>query len=293
MDYEYRLISIYLFICKHWDGVQWHCMRYSNYTDLSFTDEEAIAIYLFCVTDGRRTIKEICEYADRHFRAFFPLLPGYKAFDARLNKICDAFVPLMAAMENDGERAIFPEGTTNVTDAMPIVMAQRGRRFSAKVAPEIATGNGYCATKKMHYYGVKLHVVGARRKGVLPLPHKIGLADAGTHDLKAYAQVEPEIYHDVFADKAYQTEGSPVREAEKYTLYTPPKKEKGQTLKDAADDLLGTAISKVRQPIESFFNWINEKTGIQVASKVRSYNGLMTHVFGKLAAAYLLIFKII
>lgn len=42
---------------------------------------------------------------------------------------------------------------------------------------------------------------------------------------------------------------------------------------------------QVRQPIESFFNWVNEKTGIQIASKVRSYQGLMVHVFGKLAAA--------
>lgn len=40
-----------------------------------------------------------------------------------------------------------------------------------------------------------------------------------------------------------------------------------------------------RQPIESFFNWVESKTGIQIASKVRSLNGLLVHVFGKLAAA--------
>ncbi len=37
--------------------------------------------------------------------------------------------------------------------------------------------------------------------------------------------------------------------------------------------------------VESLFNWIEEKTGIQRASKVRSYNGLLVHVFGRLAAA--------
>jgi hypothetical protein len=41
----------------------------------------------------------------------------------------------------------------------------------------------------------------------------------------------------------------------------------------------------VRQPIEALFAWIEEKTGIECASKVRSYNGLMVHVFGELAAA--------
>ena len=52
------------------------------------------------------------------------------------------------------------------------------------------------------------------------------------------------------------------------------------------------AVSRVRQPIESLFNWIEEKTGIECASKVRSYQGLMVHVFGRFAAAmYLLVFN--
>jgi hypothetical protein len=48
---------------------------------------------------------------------------------------------------------------------------------------------------------------------------------------------------------------------------------------------LSTAVSRLRQPIESLVNWLEEKTGIERASKVRSYNGLMVHVFGRLAAA--------
>lgn len=47
------------------------------------------------------------------------------------------------------------------------------------------------------------------------------------------------------------------------------------------------AVSKVRQPIESFFNWLNEKTEIQKASKVRATKGLLVHTFGKLAIALL------
>jgi len=51
---------------------------------------------------------------------------------------------------------------------------------------------------------------------------------------------------------------------------------------------IAITVSRVRQPIESLFNWIEEKTGIQVASKVRSTKGLMVHVFGRLAAALFL-----
>lgn len=35
--------------------------------------------------------------------------------------------------------------------------------------------------------------------------------------------------------------------------------------------------------------WIEEKTGIQTACKVRSYNGLLVHIFGRLAAACFLL----
>ncbi len=55
----------------------------------------------------------------------------------------------------------------------------------------------------------------------------------------------------------------------------------------AYNDLFSTAVSKIRQPIESLFNWLIEKTDIQRASKVRSTKGLFVHVFGKIATTYI------
>jgi hypothetical protein len=72
-------------------------------------------------------------------------------------------------------------------------------------------------------------------------------------------------------------------------VLTSVKKKKGQDRLAAADKLFSEAVSKVRQPIESLFNWINEKTGIQCASKVRSYQGLLVHTFDRLAAAMILL----
>lgn len=75
-------------------------------------------------------------------------------------------------------------------------------------------------------------------------------------------------------------------------MLTPVKGIKGQpdcikSFDKAANDLYSKAVSAIRQPIESFFNWINEKTNIQRASNVRSTNGLLVHVFEKLAAAFI------
>ena len=84
-------------------------------------------------------------------------------------------------------------------------------------------------------------------------------------------------------------------EGQDLDLLTPVKKNKGQKTLSAADTLYSEAVSRMRQwqtslpGIESLSNWINEKTGIQQASKVRSYQGLLVHAFGRLAAAMLLL----
>ena len=67
----------------------------------------------------------------------------------------------------------------------------------------------------------------------------------------------------IFADKACQTERKSIKTQENNKVsLTPVKKKKGQ-------------------------NWIEEKTSIQTASKVRSMQGLITHISGKLTVAIL------
>ena len=90
----------------------------------------------------------------------------------------------------------------------------------------------------------------------------------------------------IYSDFSFFNESNPVK------VLTPHKEIKGETevLKQrdkAARDLFSQAVSKVRQPIESFFNWLNEKTEIQRASKVRATKDLLVHTFGKLAVALL------
>ncbi|MDD5053152.1 MAG: hypothetical protein PHO27_10515 [Sulfuricurvum sp.] len=50
----------------------------------------------------------------------------------------------------------------------------------------------------------------------------------------------------------------------------------------AYNDLFSKAVSSVRQPIESLFNWLIEKTVIQRASKVRSTKGFCLLFVGEL-----------
>jgi hypothetical protein len=256
----------------------------SNYADLSFSDEEVITLYLFGVIDKHREIKQTYEYANRHLRDWFPKLPSYVAFVQRLNKVADVFAPLLTLIQQEQESKC--ANSVWLIDSFPVALAKHGHRFKASVAPELADA-GYCATKKLYYYGVRVHVVGSRQTGTLPTPHYIGVTGASDHDGKIFDQIRPYLHNnEVYGDKAYQRpDAMEVRQAQNLTVLTPVKKQKGQRYLEPQDQWLSTAGSRVRQPIEALFAWIEEKTGIECASKVRSYNGLMVHVFGKLAAA--------
>lgn len=290
MDWQDRIISLYLKISELSQQTLRHfCQRFSNNSQPLFTDEEVITIYMSGIEQGYKTIKQIHEHASSYWKALFPKLPGYAAFNHRLNRLEDVFTVLVELYQSAFPSDYFKETHYRVIDSMPIVMAQQGRRFHAKVAPEIASSGGYCATKKLYYYGVKLHIMGSYQKGQLPVPEYIGITAADMADIKAYEQLLADdciTDYEKFADKAYIG-----KQTENTQTYTPVKKEKGQEHLDASDQLYSAAISRIRQPIESFNNWIEEKTGIQKASKVRSKKGLMVHIFGRLSVGFKLLYQ--
>jgi len=123
--------------------------------------------------------------------------------------------------------------------------------------------------------------------GTLPAPEYIGVTGASAHDGKVLDQIRPYLHdQELYGDKAYhRPDAEAVRQPQNLTVLTPVKKQKGQRYLEPQDQWLSMAVSRIRQPIEPLFAWSEEKTGIECASKVRFYNGLMVHVFGKLAAA--------
>lgn len=132
-------------------------------------------------------------------------------------------------------------------------------------------------------------MVGQRREGTIPFLEMIALSPASENDLTVFKnECVPYLTgKTVFADNIYSyffffNESNPVK------ILTPHKEIKGEQeairqREKAARDLFSQAVSKLRQPIESFFNWLNEKTEIQRASKGRATKGLLVHTFGKLA----------
>jgi Transposase DDE domain len=293
MDWEIRLVTLFMYVSIQYDTNLWvYCQRYSNNKRPEFADEEVITLFLFGIMQNRTKIRDIYNYTRNHLSEWFPKLPSYVAFVQRLNRLESLFPAITERILNDfaGNDMI---RHIRLIDSVPIIMANAKRSSHAKVANEFAN-KGYCASKGIWYYGVKVHISGIGRRRTLPLPEYIGVTPASDHDLTAFRQIAMCLGNcELFADMAYIDALEKELLKEQGTeVHTPVKKKRGQKRLGLFDRILSTAVSRVRQPIESLFNWLQEKTDIQSGSKIRSYNGLMVHVFGRLAAAmFLMVFN--
>ena len=161
---------------------------------------------------------------------------------------------------------------------------------AARVAPEIAK-TGFCATKQIHFHGVRLHLIANRHSGRLPVPAKLWLREGNVHDLTALREIEDELPAaiNLFGDKAYADQRFKAElEDKQIRLLTPIKKPKKADLTEP-QKYFNKTVSSIRQPIESFFKWLIDKTDIQRAKQVRSTEGLIIHCLGKLTFALFLL----
>ena len=291
--FEAKLIALYFHISERYEEeLKYQCQRFSNNATPVFTDEEVLTIYLFVMSEEKRfRVKEIHSFAQKYLAGWFPKLPSYQAFNNRLIRLSNVLQQLCTELLEEYRPQDCCENKS-LLDSMPVITCS-GKR-SGKVAREI-TCKGYCSTKDLYYYGLKLHILGWKREGTLPWPESIVVTSAADNDLSVFKENWSELTdHDFYGDKIYSNkewfEQWSIKQNSR--MFTPVKATKGMSetirqLDRAANDLYSKAVSAIRQPIESLFNWLIEKADIQKASKVRSTKGLLVHVFGRIAAAFI------
>jgi hypothetical protein len=285
---EQQLIELYLLVCAFYDnqpGLKYQ--RLSNFKPRC-TDQELLTIYLFGHFQGFSQQRRIYQYVRQHWQQWFPTLPSYQAFNRRLNELGASFEHLIGNTLSAGVTQLAPSAD-RLIDSMPVILAKGTRSNSARVAAEVAD-LGFCASKQSYYYGVKLHTIALRRASQLPLPALLHLSRASQHDLSALRELNPDLGECVlFGDKAYADEETKTVFAARGTRLVTPYKRKRNEPETNAPALWSRFVSSVRQPLESLFGWLIQRTEIQNASRVRSTKGLLVHCYGKLAVACLLL----
>ena len=292
MDWELRLVSIYLIVCKFFNQPQvQQKLRKSPNANPRFTDEEVMTIYIFCILSGHQVIKHMHQFVYAHLRMWFPYLSKYSTFNHRLNFLMEEFEEFSKEFIKNFHDKLHHQENLLVLDSMPIILAKGSRARKAKVANNLANF-GYCASKKLFYHGVKFHLFADYVEGTLPNPHHLKITGAKEHDLTAVRDIFPMFEgHHIIADKAYVDESlkNSLHEENNVGLYTPVKLKKGQKELEENESIFSKIINSFRQPIEIFFSWISDLTGIQKGSKIRSEKGLRVHVFGRFLAAMIVL----
>lgn len=112
----------------------------------------------------------------------------------------------------------------------------------------------------LRFQGYALHSLNFRRKNAIPIPETFQITAANVHDLPAMKEVFQALDNRlIFADKAYVDSDLKEELAMKNVwILTPHKKVKGEAetvsqFLRAGRDLWSSAVSSVRQGIESFF----------------------------------------
>jgi hypothetical protein len=203
MDWETKLISLYLAICKHYSETLWvHCQRFTNGGIKNFSDAEVMTLYCYGIFRGYRRLKDIHGYAQDHLIDWFPNLPGYAAFVHRVNKLHTAFMELTNQLQ--AAKVMKEDEAVYLADSFPIALARANHAYTAKVAPELAN-RGYCSTKHLHFHGVRVHVVARKRAGTLPDTECLFIEKGASHDGPVFDQIRPHLKHNLlFSDQAYK-----------------------------------------------------------------------------------------
>jgi hypothetical protein len=285
---ETKLIELFCLICRLYNSQSYlKYQRLSNFKPV-FSDQELICIYWFGHLNGHYQKKAIYRFIKNYWIDWFPCLPSYQAFNRRLNLLEAAFEGIGSKLL-DLLRTRSSAEVDHLIDSVPVMLAQGAFARRASVARDVAD-IGYCAAKRLHFHGVRLHFIARRRAKCLPLPNQIWLREGSVHDLTSTRQKQIQLPNcSLFGDKAFSDKALTKYFKEQNTrLLVPKKKPKGKDLSEI-ERRQNRLINKIRQPIESLFKWLIDKTDIQRASQVRSTEGLLIHCLGKLTFALLLL----
>jgi len=286
MTKHIQLIKLYCAACHHYNSaLVTQAQRCSNNFCPQFTDEECITTYIWGIYNQKFEVKACHEFIKDYYGDWFPDLPSYQAYNNRICFLADAF-KMLASILLCG-LGLDPDHSDFVNDSIPIVVAGGKRSGRAKTASELCS-KGYCASKDMWYYGVKLHTFAQCNYKKMPTPALMTVSKASEHDLPVAKEMLCDVMNirlfgdSAFADKKWHEFMLCENNVE---IFTPMKLKKGQKKLSFWDGIYPSAISSVKQAIESFNNWIIEKTNIQRASKVRSAAGLTAFIFARIACA--------
>lgn len=199
MERDDFIIEVYLLVCELYEAfLNRYCatqpLRKAGFAP-AFTDEEVITLEVCGEYFKLHTDQDLFDYFACHYRHFFPRLPDRVAFVRQAANLAQVKAWIQ-------QRLVFLSGAhedpLQSIDTLPVPVcalarAKRDRCFVGEA------DRGYCAAKKMSYYGFKLGLRIAR-SGMIVYHSLLG---ARTHDVKHLPTLVEGCHSLVAGDKGF------------------------------------------------------------------------------------------
>jgi hypothetical protein len=206
MDWQNQLITVFLTTCKFFPQLSPHSfLKISPNSNPLFTDEECITIYIFGILRNLKTVKSIHYFTKNFLSEWFPHLPSYQGFLFRLNNLNQLFLEFSNIILKNKKFKVDSNFSKPfiLVDSLPIMVTTGFRAHKCNTAKDISS-IGYCSSKNLFYYGLKLHLTALFQIKKLASPNSIKVTRAETHDLTA---IKNDLFNfknsQLFADRAY------------------------------------------------------------------------------------------
>lgn len=174
MSEEYFIIMVYCLVCEHYQAVvAQHPIRRRGFAP-ALTDEEVITIEICGEYFGLNQDEAIFDYFCTHYQPFFPKLQQRSNFVRQAANLWAVKAHIQHRLTVLSGQAV---DTVQIIDTLPLPVCtytRSGRDRCFK--PE--ADYGYCAAKKMDYYGFKLGLRISRSGMIINYP----LLPARPHD---------------------------------------------------------------------------------------------------------------
>ncbi len=229
-----------------------HCQRMSNNYAPKFSDAELITTCLFAIIEQKSlTIKSIHRVISRYWQSWFPEFPSYQKYAFRLNRLSEVF-PALVERVRRAASIVGVYQQISLVDSLPIIIAGPKRTHQPRWCLRYATKS----TAPVKDYGtMALSCICSLDAG--QPPEYAGLTPASEHDLTAFKRIANRLNErEVYANKAYfgRELKKNLLKQNNTILNKSIRMVRCQKLEHSDDKLFSTIVSKIRQPLESFFH---------------------------------------
>jgi hypothetical protein len=175
MDRDTFIITVYCLVVQLYPQVVGHERLRARGFIPELTDEEVITMEICGEYFKHSTDKDLFDYFSQHYRHFFPALSERTRFVRQAADLWQVKAGIQQRLTILSGQASEP---VQVIDTLPLPVCtytRAGRDHCFK----LLAGFGYCAAKKLHYYGFKLGLRVSRWGMIIDYP----LLSASPHDI--------------------------------------------------------------------------------------------------------------